>query len=496
MISKPPAIYRQFIGVYKHYLGLLRLRCTSFNLKGNVYKLFTHSGLGITIEAQVRNNREELLKILRREYLDFIDVEGAVPKDWPKPPRMIIDGIYVEPDANHELYITDTTFRDGQQAFYAYKVEDSVRLFKLLAELDNGSGRIPVSEFFPYTARDRSIIRALKELNLRYPRVIGWGRARIDDVRLVKELKLDEMVMLMSISDIHIKYKFNVDRARARDKYLEAAEYAMREGINLRCSLEDITRADVLGFAVPLVNDLVKLSERYGVRLVVKLPDTTGVGVPYPFASLPYSIPKLMWVFRNIVNLPPEALEFHGHGDYHMAVANAVSAWLYGASYNNGTMLGIGERAGNVPIEAFVVWYARIKGDFGGMEPRVISRIVEAYRELGYNIPRYQPIVGENAFSTSVGIHIHAQLRNRATYMSMSPEILGFRERIHVGPYSGRSGIAYWLRSMGVISNDGDELVDRVYREVVKMYDEGVRREPIDEEEFRRLIREVQAKGG
>ena len=125
---------------------------------------------------------------------------------WPLPPRLLFDKIYVEPEVPVNLFITDTTFRDGQQAFYVYySVEDALRLFRLFSDLDNGSGRIIRSEFFLYTKRDRRLIKAVKELGLEWPKAIGWGRARIEDVKLVKEAGLDEMVMLMSISDIHIK---------------------------------------------------------------------------------------------------------------------------------------------------------------------------------------------------------------------------------------------------------------------------------------------------
>ncbi|ABW02734.1 homocitrate synthase/isopropylmalate synthase family protein [Caldivirga maquilingensis] len=400
------------------------------------------------------------------------------------PPRLIFDGISVEPNTPSELYITDTTFRDGQQAFYAYSPSDVKGLFKLLSELDNGSGRLSRSEFFLYTERDRRIVNAVKGLGLKYPKVIGWGRARVEDVRLVKESGLDEMVMLMSISDIHIKAKFNTTRARVVEKYLEAAEEAMRSGIALRCSLEDVTRADVLGFVVPFVNKLLRLRDKYGASLVIKLPDTTGVGVPYPTASLPYSIPKLIWVMRSLLKIPSNALEFHGHGDYHMAVANAVAAWVYGAGINNGTLLGIGERAGNVPIEALVVWYSRLKGSFDGMEPRVISRIVEYFKGMGYSVPRHQPIVGSNAYATAAGIHIDAQSKDPETYLSMDPSLVGMRETILIGPYTGRSGIAHVLKGIGVNAGKNDETVERVYRAVVRLYDEGRLREPMSEEEF------------
>ncbi|BDR92331.1 HMGL-related enzyme [Vulcanisaeta souniana JCM 11219] len=438
-------------------------------------------------------NDEQLIRLLRREAVDHEDtndVFNEVIKQWPLPPRLITDGVNIDPDPPGRLFITDTTFRDGQQAFYVYySIDNATRLFRLLSDLDNGSGRITRSEFFLYTDRDRRLVRAVRGLDLEWPRVIGWGRARVEDVKLVKEAGLDEMVMLMSISDIHIKYKFNSTRDRVVDKYLEAAEYALREGIKLRCSLEDVTRSDVVGFVIPFVEKLLKLSERFGADIVIKLPDTTGVGVPYPFAPLPYSIPKLVWVLRKVLNIPSEFLEFHGHGDYYMAVANAVSAWLYGASINNGTLLGIGERAGNVPIEALVIWYARLKGSFDGMNPRVISRIAEEFKSFNYAVPRYQPLVGENAFTTAAGIHVDAQLKNPVTYLSMDPEVIGRETSIIIGPYSGKSSVEYWLIRRGI--KPSPELVKAMYERIMYIYDNGLRMEPLNDGELEGILNDV-----
>jgi isopropylmalate/homocitrate/citramalate synthase len=450
--------------------------------------------LGVSIEAPGnRSEPEELIKLLRKEGIDYVNDDSVfkeIINQWPLPPRLLFDGIYVEPEVPENLYITDTTFRDGQQAFYTYySVEDAIKLFRLLSELDNGSGKIIKSEFFLYTERDRRLVRAVRELDLEWPQVIGWGRARVEDVKLVKEAGLDEMVMLMSISDIHIKYKFNSTRDRVIAKYLEAAEYALRSGIRLRCSLEDITRSDVVGFVIPFLEKLLRLSERYGVDLVIKLPDTTGVGVPYPFVSLPYGIPKLIYVLRRVLNIRSTNIEFHGHGDYYMAIANAVAAWLYGASINNGTMLGIGERSGNVPIEALVLWYSRIKGSFDGMNPRVIRSIAETFKSMGYEVPTYQPIVGENAFTTAAGIHIDAQLRNPITYLSMDPSLVDREPKMVIGPYSGKSSIKHWLKIHGF--NVNEELVEVVYDKVKSLYDHELRKNPLGDEELMGIVHDI-----
>ncbi|WP_243679313.1 hypothetical protein [Vulcanisaeta distributa] len=119
---------------------------------------------------------ELLMRLLRRESIDYEELEDPILRQWPLPPRLMTDGINIDPELPSQLFITDTTFRDGQQAFYIYySISDAVRLFRLLADLDNGSGRIIRSEFFLYTGRDRELVRAVRDLGLEWPRVIGWG---------------------------------------------------------------------------------------------------------------------------------------------------------------------------------------------------------------------------------------------------------------------------------------------------------------------------------
>ena len=443
----------------------------------------------LSIEATLdRRSRENFLNLVKGEGIDEFREIDPQEISWPYPPRIRFDGISIDPLTPKELYITDTTFRDGQQSFRALYPEEARRIFEILVDLDNNSGRISRSEFFLYTERDRTIVEILRGLGHEYPKIIGWGRASIEDVARVREAGLDEMVMLMSISDIHIRYKLGLTREQAIAKYLDAAERAMKSGISLRCSLEDVTRSDVPGMVIPFVRKLTNLGERYGVSVTIKLPDTTGVGVPYPEAALPHSIPKLVWVMRRVAGLRPEQIEFHGHNDYYMAVANATAAWIYGASINNATLLGIGERAGNVPIEALVMIYARLKGDLGGMNPLAIKRAAEVFKELGYRVPRYQPIVGENAFSTMAGIHIDAQIKNPATYLSFDPGIVGREPKILVGPYSGSSGIVHWMeRVMGIKVEKNSELVKRIYDRIVRRYSDGAR-EPLSDEEIMEIV--------
>ncbi|WP_243675640.1 hypothetical protein [Vulcanisaeta distributa] len=123
-----------------------------------------------------RENNESLIRLLKHEGIEYKELEYADLNQWPLPPRLITDGINIDPEPPGRLFITDTTFRDGQQAFYVYySINDAVKLFRLLADLDNGSGKIIRSEFFLYTGRDRELVKAVRDLGLEWPRVIGWG---------------------------------------------------------------------------------------------------------------------------------------------------------------------------------------------------------------------------------------------------------------------------------------------------------------------------------
>ncbi|WP_243665724.1 hypothetical protein [Vulcanisaeta sp. JCM 16159] len=136
-----------------------------------------------------------------------------------------------------------------------------------------------------------------------------------------------------------------------------------------------------------------------------------------------------------------------------------------------------------------VIWYARLRGSFDGMNPRVISKIAEEFRSLNYPVPRYQPLVGENAFTTAAGIHVDAQLKNPMTYLSMDPTVIGREANILVGPYSGRSSIEYWLKKRGI--EPTPQLIDAVYKRIMHLYDNGLRREPLGDEELNNILNDI-----
>jgi isopropylmalate/homocitrate/citramalate synthase len=213
-------------------------------------------------------------------------------------------------------------------------------------------------------------------LGYRYPEITGWIRAKKEDLKLVKEAGLKETGMLTSVSDYHIFLKLRKNRKQAMEDYLAVVKEALSYGIRPRCHFEDVTRADIYGFVIPFAIELMKLREESGIDIKIRLCDTLGVGVPWAEASLPVSVPKLVRALIEEAGVPEELLEWHGHNDFYKAVINATTAWLYGCSAVNTSLLGIGERTGNTPLEAMVFEYIALKGTADGMDTRVITEIV------------------------------------------------------------------------------------------------------------------------
>ncbi len=346
-----------------------------------------------------------------------------------------------------EIWITDTSFRDGMQSMAPYEVHQIVDLFKLLSRLGGPKGIIRQSEFFVYTKRDQEAIDKCVNLGLEFPEVTTWIRASKNDFRLVKDLGIRETGILVSCSDYHIFKKMGMTRSQAVEFYLSTIKDAFDAGIVPRCHLEDITRADFYGFVVPFVNEIQKLSDEADIPVKIRACDTMGYGIPYPGTALPRSVPGIIYGLNHYAEVPSELLEWHGHNDFYKSVTNAATAWLYGCSAVNCSLLGIGERTGNVPLEAMVFEYASLRGTLDGMDTTAITDIAEYFRkEIGYEIPPMTPFVGENFNVTKAGIHADGLMKDEEIYNIFDTEkILNRAPGVSISKTSGAAGIAYWI---------------------------------------------------
>ena len=356
-----------------------------------------------------------------------------------------------------------------------YTPQHIVNLYKLLNKLGGPKGIIRATEFFVYSENDRKALHACQELGLEFPEITTWIRASLEDFKLVKDLGIKETGILVSCSDYHIFKKLGMSRGEAMDHYLRTISAALEMGIRPRCHFEDITRADFYGFVVPFVNAIQALSREAGIPVKIRACDTMGYGVPYSEVALPRSVPGIIYGLQHYSDVPSEQLEWHGHNDFYKGVANATCAWLFGACAVNCSLLGIGERTGNVPLEAMVFEYASLRGTLDGMDPTVITEIADYFStEMNYHIPPMTPFVGEDFNKTRAGIHADGMLKDEEIYNIFDTgAILNRPAGVTVSSTSGAAGIAYWINSHYRLS--GDDIIskrDPMVTEIKKLVDE------------------------
>ncbi len=376
-------------------------------------------------------------------------------------PKIAFNHRRVPMNMPEEIWITDTSLRDGQQSVEPYSVDQIVNIYKLLSKLGGPYGIIRQTEFFVYSKKDREALEKCMSLDLKFPEITSWIRASKEDFKLVRDLGIKETGILVSCSDYHIFKKMKMTRSQVLDYYLGTIKDAFAAGVIPRCHLEDITRADFYGFVVPFVNELQKLSAEAGIPVKIRACDTMGYGVPYTEAAMPRSVAGIIYGLQHYSDVPSECLEWHGHNDFYKAVANASTAWLYGACAVNCSLLGIGERTGNVPLEAMVFEYASLRGSLDGMDTTVITEIADYFRhEIGYEIPPMTPFAGSSFNQTKAGIHADGLMKDEEIYTIFdTKKILGKPATVQISKTSGLAGIAYWLNQRYAL--DGDKALDK-----------------------------------
>jgi len=361
-------------------------------------------------------------------------------------PVVVFDGQTVEYEIPEKIWITDTTFRDGQQARPPYKPEQILRIYDLLHQIDGGTGLIRQCEFFLYSQRDREAVELCKERGYEFPEITGWIRAVAADFKLVSQMGLGETGILTSASDYHIFLKLRKTRSQALNAYLDIAKAALDNGVIPRCHFEDITRADYDGFVLPFAAALMTLAEEHGKPVKIRLCDTMGFALPWQGVALPRSVPKLIRGLREI-GVPSEWLEWHGHNDFHKVQINAATAWLYGCCAANTAIFGNGERTGNPPLEALVVEHAQLKGMTQGVNYAGITELAEyAQKELGMEISPNYPLVGKEFNVTRAGIHADGLLKNEEIYNCFDTQALLNRPAgVAITDKTGAAGIKHWI---------------------------------------------------
>ena len=369
-----------------------------------------------------------------------------------------------------------------------------------MSRLGGKKGLVRQTEFFLYSQKDKDAVRACQDLGLKFPEITTWIRANEKDFELVKHAGIKETGILVSCSDYHIFKKMNLTRRQALDKYLGIVKSALSHDIVPRCHFEDITRADFYGFVVPFAMELMKLSKESGIPIKIRMCDTMGFGVSYPGVTLPRSVQGIVYGLNHYANVPHAQLEWHGHNDFYKVVCNASTAWLFGASAVNCSLLGIGERTGNCPLEAMAVEYASLRGTMDGMDFTAITEIAEYFeKEIDYIVPPKTPFVGRAFNSTRAGIHADGMLKNEEIYNIFdTAKILGRPARVAVDKTSGTAGIAFWINDYYKLPDEykvdkTDPLVSGMKEYIDQEYEEG-RSSSFGDDELVNLIYRIDSK--
>ncbi len=409
--------------------------------------------------------------------------------------RIEFDDTFLVPRPADPMFITDTTFRDGQQARPPYTVKQIARIYDLLHKLGGKSGLIQASEFFMYSPKDRKAIEVCRSRGYRFPRVTGWIRANMDDLKIAHDMEFDEVGLLTSMSDYHIFLKLGKTREQAMNDYLKVVTKALEWGIVPRCHFEDVTRADIYGFCLPFARKLMERSHEASMPIKIRLCDTMGYGVPFPGAALPRSVQRIVRAFTDEAGVPGAWLEWHGHNDFHKVLVNGVTAWLYGCGGVNGTLMGFGERTGNAPLEALVIDYISLTGNDEAADPTVITEIAQYFeKELDYRIPDNYPFAGKDFNATSAGIHVDGLAKNEEIYNIFdTTKILNRSVPIIINDKAGRAGVAYWINQQFNLPPERQvskkhPAVGQIHTRIMAAYEEG-RNTSFSNKEIKNLVR-------
>ncbi|MEJ6486200.1 homocitrate synthase [Nostoc punctiforme UO1] len=332
----------------------------------------------------------------------------------------------------NQVLINDTTLRDGEQAAgVAFTKDEKIAIAKFLDAI--GIHEIEIGIPAMGEAEQRAIA-AVCGLGLR-ANLLGWNRAVISDIQASIACGLKRVHISIPVSAIQIAAKFQGQSQIVLQKLKDSISFALDRGLFVSVGGEDSSRADE-----KFLLDVALSAQEWGASRF-RFCDTVGMLDPFTTHNK----------VRQLVLSLSIPVEMHTHDDFGLATANALAGIKAGALSVNTTVNGLGERAGNAPLEEVVMALKRIHNiDLGIDTPRLleISRLVAA--ASGYSVPPWKAIVGENTFTHESGIHAHGVLQNPNTYEPFAPEEVGWERRLVVGKHSGKHLLSNLLQQHGM----------------------------------------------
>jgi 2-isopropylmalate synthase len=384
--------------------------------------------------------------------------------------------------SKEKVQIFDTTLRDGEQAAGSRlgsreKLELARQLVRLNVDI--------IEAGFPASSpEDFEAVRLISE-EIEGPIICGLTRARIEDIETCRKAlvkaKRPRIHTGIGVSQIHIAGKFadakygktmGQKQATILKMAVEAVRHTAQYIKDIEFYAEDSGRADR-----PYLYEVLEAVIDAGAT-VVNIPDTTGYSMPEQYGAL------IADIRANVPNIAKAVISVHCHDDLGMAVANSLAGVKNGARQVEGTINGVGERAGNAAIEEVVMAIHTRRDFFTDVETNIntrefcrTSRMVADM--LGMPVPVNKAVVGHNAFAHSSGIHVDGFLKKRETYEIMRPEEIGLAEsRVVLTARTGRHGLRHRLEEMGYALSK--EELDKTYERFLAVADK--KKEVFDED--------------